>query len=349
MIIGIYNPYLDSLAGGERYVATLASHWSNTHEVRIFWDNNDILNLLSKRFKLNLLRVKTTQNIFRGINILNKILLTRQYDLLFILSDGSIPTTFARFNILHFQVPFEHIKVSAFKLDRYQAIVCNSQYTCKHLDNKLQSRAQVIYPPVDINSWRIGKKEKLIVSVGRFSSHNNAKKQEVLIEAIRLAQMNKKLSGWHLLLAGGLLSSDTSYLEKLKQLARNLPISFIPNIDFNELTRVYAKASIYWHAAGFNETEPKHMEHFGMTTVEAMASGCIPIVYNDGGQPEIIDSGSNGYLWRTPEELIQHTEYFINNPTYYIRIQQTAIQKSKHFSVELFCLAYDKLLETITS
>jgi len=37
------------------------------------------------------------------------------------------------------------------------------------------------------------------------------------------------------------------------------------------------------------------LEHFGITTVEAMAAGCVPLVYDSGGQAEIVSSGYNGY------------------------------------------------------
>ena len=37
-------------------------------------------------------------------------------------------------------------------------------------------------------------------------------------------------------------------------------------------------------------------EGFGISVVEAMARGCIPITFNNGGLPEIIEDGKNGFL-----------------------------------------------------
>jgi glycosyltransferase involved in cell wall biosynthesis len=37
-------------------------------------------------------------------------------------------------------------------------------------------------------------------------------------------------------------------------------------------------------------------EGFGISVVEAMARGCIPITFNKGGLPEIIDNEKNGYI-----------------------------------------------------
>ena len=40
MKIGVYDPYLDDVGGGEKYMLTTAECLSNDHDVTIFWDNN---------------------------------------------------------------------------------------------------------------------------------------------------------------------------------------------------------------------------------------------------------------------------------------------------------------------
>ena len=69
MKIGLYSPYLDSFGGGERYTLTLASHWSKTYDVFVFWDNFYILDEAQRRLDVDLSRVKVTQNIFRERNV----------------------------------------------------------------------------------------------------------------------------------------------------------------------------------------------------------------------------------------------------------------------------------------
>ncbi len=66
-------------------------------------------------------------------------------------------------------------------------------------------------------------------------------------------------------------------------------------------------ASIFWSATGLGEDEeraPWAQEHFGMTTAEAMAGGCVPVVIDRAGQREIVREGVNGFRWSTPAELI---------------------------------------------
>jgi len=259
MKIGIYNPYVDTQSGGERYTLTLASHWSKVHDVSVFWDKSDILDETQKRLDIDLSRVNVARNIFRGSNIFKKLFLTRQYDLIFVLSDGSIPSTLAKRNILHYQVPFPTVAYSTVKLLRYQKIVCNSKFTKHALDYRVARGAMVIYPPVPPIQASERKKEKLILSVGRFTGFHTAKKQHVLMEAFAQGLKEKKWNGWKLVLAGGFLPGDQEYFDTLKEMAKGLPITIEANISCDCLTDYYRKSKIYWHAAGYGETDPRWM------------------------------------------------------------------------------------------
>jgi glycosyltransferase involved in cell wall biosynthesis len=257
--------------------------------------------------------------------------------------------SWANHNILHIQVPFSHISAPSYKIDRYDAIVCNSLFTKEAIDPHLGARAIVIYPPVDISKFSSSRKTKTIVSVGRFSSLYQAKKQEVLIEAFQQGIDSGILKGFTLALAGGLLPSDDAYFSRLTKSATGYPITFFKNCSFDDLRSLYSHSLIYWHAAGFGETLPTHMEHFGMSTVEAMKSGCVPVVFNGGGQPEIVRDNENGFLFRSIKELLEKTERLIRNPIEYKTMAQAARRKAEEFSTDRFCRAYDELLLRITT
>jgi glycosyltransferase involved in cell wall biosynthesis len=341
MKIGFYSPYFDSMSGGERYVLTLASHWSLRHDVFLFWDDPKILVESGKRLHIDPGRIQITENVFKTKNVFKKLAVSRGYDCIFFLTDGSIPTTFAKRNILHFQVPFQKISVHPIKLLRFQAIVCNSLFTKKHLDPRVGKRSLVIYPPVEPIERTSEPKKNVILSVGRF---HPVKKQDVLIEMFRTAVASKRLSGFELKLAGGLQPADTKYFESLKRSAKGLPIRFFPNCTFSSLSVLYNESLLYWHAAGFGQTRPEHMEHFGITTVEAMSAGCIPVVFNGGGQSEIIHRN----LWATPDECLDMTEHIIQNKAAQNEFRQDMIRESKKFSVDTFTNAFDALLSDLT-
>jgi glycosyltransferase involved in cell wall biosynthesis len=347
MKIGFYNPYFDSFGGGERYVLSLAAHWSKIHDVSIFWEYPSLLEEANKRFDLDLTRVRVEQNIFHTGTLLQKLLLTRKLDCLFVLSDGSIPTSLAKYNILHFQVPFSRVLIPAWKARMYKRIVCNSNFTKKYLDPSLNLPRTVIYPPVDMGKIVTAAKTKTILGVGRFSALYGAKKQDILINTYRKMCKDKRMSGWTLILAGGVMASDKEYFEKLKNDGSGLPVTFYPNCSFVELQKLYSTASLYWHAAGFGETKPEHMEHFGITTVEAMSASCVPIVYRGGGQAEIISDGESGFLWNNTDELIQKTFSLINNKELIRTLGHAASIRAKDFSLKRFTDDFDRLLEEI--
>ena len=66
MRIGIYDPYLNTLGGGERYVLTAAECLSKKHQVEVFWEDTQILVKAERRFNLDLGKIRLANNIFDG-------------------------------------------------------------------------------------------------------------------------------------------------------------------------------------------------------------------------------------------------------------------------------------------
>jgi glycosyltransferase involved in cell wall biosynthesis len=189
-------------------------------------------------------------------------------------------------------------------------------------------------------------KTKTIVSVGRFSAYRQAKKQEIMIDSFRTGWQNS-LKGWNLVFAGSRHPQDQAYFESLVRRAAGLPVDFYPDCKMEQLKDIYGRAGIYWHAAGYGEIDPAAMEHFGISTVESMSAGCIPVVYGGGGQTEIIDDGINGYLWKTPDDLLEITGNLVSNRVLMEKIRKNAIRRSMDFSAEKFTDAFDRILESL--
>ena len=348
MKFGFYSPYLDTFGGGERYMLTLASHLSQNHPVDIFWDDVAIKPPLARFLKINLTKTRFTKNIFKE-DFFRKSLDTSTYDLIFVLSDGSVPTTFARRNILHFQVPFNFPTpslITRLKLLKYSWVIVNSYFTKQFIDRSFRVSSKVIYPPVDIKSIKPGKKEKLILSVGRFASHQlHPKKQEVLIEVFK--EVYKKARDWRLILVGQAKKEDQKYLRHLKKISRGHAIKIMENLQVESLRKLYASSSIYWHATGFGEDEvknPERMEHFGISTVEASAAGAVPVVIGLGGQKEIVEDGKNGRLWTTKSQLYDATLTLISDSDQMQKLSQSALKNSRRFGQNIFIREYEKII-----
>jgi len=350
MKIGIYDPYLDTLGGGERYCFDIATCLSEKHEVHIFWDDPDIRLSAEKRFGMSLTGVRFVPNAWKAGNTIKKARISRSYDAIFFVSDGSIPLLFSKKAFLIFQFPTGWVKgrhvFTQLKLRNITHLLCYSDFVKDRIDRQFGVRATVLPPAVEIPTYTQAKKEKLILSVGRFTTGMNRKKQEVLIQAFGKAQKSG-LREWKLVLAGGMLSSDTSFVQKLKDMAKGFPIEILPNISHEELSSLYERAKIYWHAAGFGEdieAYPERAEHFGITTIEAMGAAAVPIVYGAGGQKEIVNNGVNGYLWQTTDELIETTQKLAVDSNTWSRISQECKKRSRDFGYDRFSKA---LLELV--
>ena len=67
-----------------------------------------------------------------------------------------------------------------------------------------------------------------------------------------------------------------------------------------------------------------------------MAAGCVPVVINAGGQPEIVTHNKNGFLWTTEKELISLTIKLIKNQKLWYKQSFEAQKRSKDFSKKVF-------------
>lgn len=346
MIIGLFDPYLNGpLGGGERYMLSLAECLTQRgNRVDIFWEKGSIEQQARQKLGLDLTQVNFVGNIFSsGNNLLRRWWLTKKYDAIFYLSDGSLPFLFASKNIIHMQVPLPNVLgktlLNKIKLRQIKHFVCNSRFTKKTVDRVYGVESLVLYPPVGIEDFSPGKKENYILGVGRFTQAQHAKKQHVLVETFKKL-CREGLSDWKLILAGGTLKEDRSYVAKIKKLAKDYPIQIMPDIPFSQLQQLYAGAKIFWHAAGYGEDEQKHpnrMEHFGIVVVEAMAAGCVPVVIGKGGIPEIISDGKNGLLWTTTDQLADITLRLIKSPQKLETLSRRAVVDCRRFNRTSFC------------
>ena len=350
MKAGIFDPYLDTVGGGERYALTMAEALlEKGWQVDIFWKDWSIKDKLIKKFSLNIERVNFLPYSPRVNNLFNRWRFEKNYDLLFYFSDGSIPLMFSKKNILHFQVPFKNVlkksTINLLKLKKIDIIVCNSYFTKSIIDSCLGVNSVVVYPPIDIDSFQPLKKENIILSVGRFSQLLQSKRQDVLIEAFKILVDQTGLKNWKLILAGGTEIGAGDFLEALKKRCLGYPVEIVENPDFKNLVELYGKAKIFWTASGYGideEKDPEKVEHFGMTTVEAMAAGCVPVVIAKGGQKEIVDKLKNGFLWEKKEDLINITLRIIREEKLMKQLSKNAMLKSR-------CFSKDKFKENVTS
>ena len=89
------------------------------------------------------------------------------------------------------------------------------------------------------------------------------------------------------------------------------------------------------------------MEHFGITTVEAMSFGAVPIVINKGGQKETVKEEVSGYRWNTEEECITKTLKVIENEEERINMANICVEEAKNYSIDAFYEANRRIFDEL--
>lgn len=215
------------------------------------------------------------------------------------------------------------------------AIWSISRYTAEWVQRYWGVNSELLYPPVDVDSFDPGDKVNQIISVGRFFAGSHNKKHDVLVRAFR-GMCDGGLEGWEFHLIGnvGAMPEDREYLDSVRELAAGYPVFIHNNLPFAELQQQYARSKVFWHATGYGEDtaqHPERFEHFGITTVEAMAAGCVPVVIAEAGQTEIVSDGENGMLWQNPAELQAATLRLIYDDALRQNLAVNAVRRSREF------------------
>ncbi|MDQ3920434.1 MAG: glycosyltransferase [Acidobacteriota bacterium] len=245
-------------------------------------------------------------------------------------------------------------RVSDF-LSSYSAVTANSRFTAGWVEQMWGRRPEVVYsvcdrmgPPAD--------KEKIILNVGRFIDGGAGallKRQDVLLDVFRRLT-DIQTDGWQLHFAGSVARDARSLAlaERLETDARGLPVFFHFDADLDDLRVLYRRASLYWHATGYGFPAREHpllQEHFGVTTVEAMSAGAVPVVINKGGQGEIVTHALDGFLWDDAAALARQTARLIGDPRLLARMSRQAMSSSARFSRAAFNERVDAIIERLVS
>jgi GT2 family glycosyltransferase len=362
----IYDHALHFIGGGQKYGCTIAEALQNDFSVTLVSNKKINIKTLEKWYnlKLNKCDLKVIElPINKKDKLINPSLAEHSQKNPFAKVEDEVlnhdllinvnmvphvnPISLKSIFLCHFP---DGNKGNFFYTNKYDKLITNSKYTTRWLNNKWNLKAdKIIYPPADMKYEKRINKENIILSVSRFERTGSKKQYEIAKIFTKLYRKNPKLmKGWKLILAGGSIENN-SYLKKVKQYVdmHNAPIKIITNLSNNELKKLYAKSQIFWHACGLNQNSkksPNLIEHFGMTTVEAMQNSCAPIVINGGGQKEIIEHKLNGFRFQNEKELKKYTLKLIKKPALLKQIQKEAAKCSKKYNKNSF----NKNFATIT-
>ena len=229
-----------------------------------------------------------------------------------------------------------------FSVHRYDYVITNSKYAAFWVEKKWGIIPSIIlYPPVDMYNPESNpdRKDKIILSVARFEVGGSKKQYEMIQTFHELSRACRQVGDeWKLVLVGGNFDKNPYFEKIMDEMKRIKPTNIIvkPNLTNDEVKDLYRRAAIFWHACGFEETIPHLIEHFGMTTVEAMQNYCVPIVIDGGGQREIVEHGKVGFRFSSLEQLKEYTLKVLRDESLRKEMALNAHERSHAFNSEIF-------------
>ncbi|MEI6597226.1 MAG: glycosyltransferase [bacterium] len=159
--------------------------------------------------------------------------------------------------------------------DRVDEYIANSRFVAQRIKKYYKRDSTVIYPPVETGQFKIaGQVGDYFLIGGRLAPY---KRVDLVVEAFK--KIDKKLK----------IYGDGVDLVRLKKMAEGHP-----NIEFLGWVDDTAKIELYSHCLAFIYPQE---EDFGITAVEAMASGRPVIAYRRGGATETVVEGVTGLFF----------------------------------------------------
>lgn len=346
MRVGIHYPHPLYVGGGEKNLLRIAQILAEENQVDFFCPAPFCRAEIEERLNCRLDGIRFHFRGPRPIGLIEEVVgyVGRPYDL-FIETTNHVArvASLGKRSILIIQFP--EVVGSRSPLNRlrnrsYEQAWCYSRFCQQWIFRRRGLTARVVYPPVDVDAVPVRDKENIILAVGRFFTGFHNKKHLMLIEVFKELTA-QGLRGWELHLVGSSRDEPEhqAYLAAVRNAAAGAPIFIHTDLSRSELLELYARSRIFWHATGCGEdglAHPERQEHFGITTVEAMAAGAVPLSYAGGGQPEIIENGETGFLWLTLDELHALTTTLVRQPRMWDEMSRGAREASLRFSSQRF-------------
>jgi len=156
----------------------------------------------------------------------------------------------------------------------------------------------------------------MVVTVGRIVPE---KRFHVFVDLARLVPETKFVA------IGSLSPGNSDYFERLR---KNAPanVSFVLS-PLRKVRDILGRAQAYIHCA--------ENEHFGITIVEAMAAGCVPVVHDSGGPREIVND-EVGYRWRDLRYAAERIKLLAKSDQLRKKLSVASSLRAEQFGPEIF-------------
>ncbi|MCD6538374.1 glycosyltransferase [Candidatus Bathyarchaeota archaeon] len=222
-------------------------------------------------------------------------------------------------------------------------ILTNSTFSRDAIKRYTGRDAIVVYPPVEIEAFSFAAKsderENIIVSCGRYTPEKNYEFILEVAEKLRDEPIRFVVVGAS---SGKISKRYYMKLEKIRKAKGLENVEFLRDIDFSKLIALYSKSKIYLHAM--------RNEHFGISVVEAMAAGLVPVIHRSGGPWQDIlrmRQGVHGFSYTTASEAAEIIRELIVDERKRRRIVANSMGYLEVFSEEEFKRRISDIVERV--
>jgi alpha-1,2-mannosyltransferase len=206
------------------------------------------------------------------------------------------------------------------RVEEVTKFIANSDFTRQAIFNRWGKSSLTIYPPCDLFQSYPGIRQDLVITVGRISPEKRFERMFEIARKIQWAPF--EITGTSNV--EQIASSERYYNQLLADKPENTEVKM--NVSRSVLRDEFARAKIYLHLM--------ENEHFGISIVEAMSSGCVPVVHKSGGPLEIVTSEC-GYFWETAHQAAAQIADVLSNEDLR-KVRGKAAEGAKYFDARLF-------------
>jgi glycosyltransferase involved in cell wall biosynthesis len=192
----------------------------------------------------------------------------------------------------------EAVRSAYIKMMLNSRVLTNSEFSRKAIFKTFGVDSTILSPPVDVDIFRnaclaSNVRNDSILVISRF---HPTKKIENAIHLAKLLRQNEV--GTCINIVGNMTPDGIGYFNYLNDLVRHYGLEdfvrFEINVRFDRLLDLMRRSKVYVH--------PLPGEPFGISTVEAMSAGIIPVVPDIGGHTEFVPAR---YQFHTYGEGVQ--------------------------------------------
>jgi glycosyltransferase involved in cell wall biosynthesis len=232
---------------------------------------------------------------------------------------------------------YQKVRAAYAKMMLNSTVLTNSEFSRRAIFKAFGVDSTVLHPPVDVDIFRnaclsASNRDESILVISRF---HPSKKIENVIHLAKLLSQNNLGAGMKVI--GNISPNGIGYFNYLYRLVRhyNLEdfVSFEVNVRFDRLLDAMRRSKVYLH--------PLPAEPFGISTVEAMSAGMIPVVPDIGGHTEFVPKR---YQFRTFKQGLDVIEAALRAPASE-RIQMS--HSTQKYSVANYIKKFQQIVDEV--